>query len=71
MAWGINEGLLEKSTYLPVVQKGWEGLNAHVNAEGNVQPIGVGPAPASANSTVEYGVGAYLLAGSEFAKLLP
>lgn len=74
MAWAINEDLLEKSTYLPVVQKAWDGLNSHVNAEGKlgyVQPVGVGPAAASANSTVEYGVGAYLLAGSEVAKLLP
>ena len=34
MAWGINEGLLEKSTYLPVVQKAWDGLNAQVSAAG-------------------------------------
>jgi unsaturated rhamnogalacturonyl hydrolase len=74
MAWGINQGLLEKATYLPVVQKGWEGLNAHVNADGKlgyVQPVGAGPNAATASSTVEYGVGAYLLAGSEVAKLLP
>jgi hypothetical protein len=56
------------------VQKGWEALNSHVSPEGKlgyVQPVGVGPAAAAADSTVEYGVGAYLLAGSEVAKLLP
>jgi unsaturated rhamnogalacturonyl hydrolase len=74
MAWGINEGLLEKSTYLPVVQKAWDGLNAQVSSAGKlgyVQLVGAGPAAATADSTVEYGVGAYLLAGSEVAKLLP
>ena len=60
--------------YLPVVQKAWDGLNAQVSAAGKlgyVQPVGAGPAAATADSTVEYGVGAYLLAGSEVAKLLP
>jgi hypothetical protein len=60
--------------YLPVVTKGWAGLNSHVDAAGKlgyVQPVGAGPAPAGEGSTVEYGVGAYLLAGSEMAKLLP
>jgi hypothetical protein len=38
---------------------------------GYVQPVGAGPAAATADSTVEYGVSAYLLAGSEVAKLLP
>jgi unsaturated rhamnogalacturonyl hydrolase len=74
MAWGINNGILDKATYLPVVTKGWEGLNSHVDAAGKlgyVQPVGAGPAPAGAGSTVEYGVGAFLLAGSEMAKLLP
>ena len=74
MAWGINNGVLDKAVYLPTVQKGWEGLNSHVSPEGKlgyVQPVGVGPAAASADSTVEYGIGAYLLAGSEVAKLLP
>jgi unsaturated rhamnogalacturonyl hydrolase len=74
IAWGINNGVLDKAVYLPTVQKGWEGLNSHVSPEGKlgyVQPVGVGPAAAGADSTVEYGVGAYLLAGSEVAKLLP
>jgi hypothetical protein len=66
--------LLDEATYLPVVKTGWDGLDAHVDAAGKlgyVQPVGAGPAAASADSSVEYGVGAYLLAGSEVAKLLP
>jgi rhamnogalacturonyl hydrolase YesR len=74
MAYGINNGFLDKPKYLPVVQKAWDGLNSHVDAAGKlgyVQPVGAGPAAAPADSTVEYGVGAFLLAGSEVAKLLP
>jgi rhamnogalacturonyl hydrolase YesR len=74
MAWGINNGILDKDMYLPVVTKGWAGLNSHVDAAGKlgyVQPVGAGPAAAPAGSTVEYGTGAFLLAGSEMAKLLP
>jgi rhamnogalacturonyl hydrolase YesR len=74
IAYGINHGFLDSASYLPVVQKGWAGLNTHVDADGKlgyVQPVGAGPAAAPADSTVEYGVGAFLLAGSEAAKLLP
>lgn len=74
LAWGINNGLLGRDEYLPVVVSGWAGLNAHVDDSGKlgyVQPVGVGPAAASAGSSVEYGVGAYLLAGSEVARLVP
>jgi unsaturated rhamnogalacturonyl hydrolase len=49
-------------------------VNAQVSLAGKlgyVQPVGAGPAGATADSTVEYGVGGYLLAGSEVAKLLP
>jgi len=74
IAWGINSGILDKATYMPVAQKGWDGLVSHVDATGKlgyVQPVGAGPGPAAADSTVAYGVGAFLLAGSEMAKLLP
>ncbi|HEX3696560.1 MAG TPA: glycoside hydrolase family 88 protein [Polyangia bacterium] len=74
IAWGVNNGILDKATYLPVATKGWNGLVSHVDTAGKlgyVQPVGVGPADAPADSTVPYGVGGFLLAGSEMAKLLP
>ena len=72
MAWGINNGALDRATYLPIVQKAWQGLTTVVDANGlvgYVQPVGAGPAAATATSTTPYGVGAFLLAASEVAKL--
>ena len=73
MAWGINQGLLDKATYLRPVQKAWVALNGCVNTEGRVgwvQPIGADPRrDFSADSWEVYGTGAYLLAGSEIIKL--
>ena len=73
MAWGINNGLLDRATYLPAVQKAWVALNKVVSPEGRVgwvQPIGADPRrDFSAESWEVYGTGAFLLAGSEVIKL--
>jgi rhamnogalacturonyl hydrolase YesR len=73
IAWGINNGILDKATYLPVVEKAWIGLNKCVAKNGHVgwvQPIGADPKKNfSAESWEVYGSGAFLLAGSEVIKL--
>lgn len=73
LAWGINNKLLDKKTYLPAIKKGWTGLNTLVHADGKVgwtQPIGADPRKNfNADSWEVYGAGAYLLAGSEVVKL--
>ena len=73
MAWGVNNGLLDKKIYLPIVEKAWIALNGCVNDEGRVgwvQPIGQDPRKNfSADSWEVYGTGAFLLAGSEVIKL--
>ena len=73
LAWGINNGLLDKKTYLPAVEKAWIALNECVNEEGRVgwvQPVGADPRKNfSADSWEVYGTGAFLLAGSEVIKL--
>ena len=73
IAWGINNGILEKETYLTVVEKAWIGLNNCVQKDGCVgwvQPIGADPKKNfDANSWEVYGSGAFLLAGSEVIKL--
>jgi len=74
IAWGINNGVLDRATFLPVVQKAWTGLVSVIDTNGMVgwcQPVGAGPAAATATSTTPFGVGAWLLAASEMAKLLP
>ncbi len=73
LAWGINNGLLSKEKYLPVVQKAWKGMNTLIQPDGHVgwcQPIGADPKKNfSAESWEVYGTGAFLLAGSEVIKL--
>jgi unsaturated rhamnogalacturonyl hydrolase len=74
LAYGINRGLLDKDKYTPVVLKGWEALQKAVFPDGKlgwVQPIGRDPRRTTKEMTEVYGVGAFLLAGSEvyrFAK---
>ena len=73
MAWGINNKVLDRDKYLPIVKKAWTGLNTLVHQDGMVgwtQPIGADPRRNfSADSWEVYGAGAYLLAGSEVIKL--
>jgi len=72
LAWGIDHGLLDRSKYLPVVQKGWAGLLSHVYEDGRlgcIQPIGGAPGVFKPASSYVYGVGAFLLAGSEIDRL--
>jgi rhamnogalacturonyl hydrolase YesR len=72
MAWGINHGVLDRAAYLPVVQKGWAGLVSHIYADGrlgSIQPIGAAPDAFKPQSSYVYGVGAFLMAGSESRQL--
>ncbi|MGA3051750.1 MAG: glycoside hydrolase family 88 protein [Chitinispirillaceae bacterium] len=84
MAWGVNHGILDTATYLPVLARGW---NAMVDScihpitdsiiLGYVQGTGDAPSqtpPVTYNSQPnfdDYGVGIFLLAGSEVYKLAP
>jgi rhamnogalacturonyl hydrolase YesR len=72
LAWGINNGILNKASYTPVVLKAWETILACQQENGKVgwvQNIGANPMPASANSWQNFGTGAFLMAGSEILKL--
>lgn len=73
LAWGINNKLLDKKTFLPAVEKTWVSLTACVNQEGRVgwvQPVGGAPKRnINAESWEVYGTGALLLAASEVIKL--
>ena len=63
-----------KAKHLSVVENAWQGLIAAVDQSGKlgcVQQIGCALGPVSPNNTEVYGVGAFLLAGSEVIKLLP
>ncbi len=72
LAWGINQGLLERAKFEPAVTKAWAALVACVSADGkltHVQPIGADPKKFDPEATEAYGVGAFLLAGSEIYHL--
>jgi unsaturated rhamnogalacturonyl hydrolase len=74
--WGINHGLLDRATYLPVAEKGWQFLTrVAIQPDGKVgyvQPIGDRAIPGQVvdrDSTAHFGVGAVLLAAAEMARL--
>ncbi|UKT64927.1 glycoside hydrolase family 88/105 protein [Pedobacter mucosus] len=72
LTWGINNGYLDKATYLPIVLKGWKGLNEQVTPDGKltwVQKIGSKPETVKPDDNQEYGTGAFLMAGTELLKL--
>jgi rhamnogalacturonyl hydrolase YesR len=72
LAWGINEGVLDRKVYQPVVAKAWAGMLKHVYADGRlgcIQQTGAEPAPFKATASYTYGVGAFLMAGSEIRRM--
>lgn len=72
LAWGINNGILDKEEYEPAVMKAWNALTGYITEDGMlgyVQPIGAAPGKAWADKTEVYGTGAFLSAGSEIYKL--
>jgi rhamnogalacturonyl hydrolase YesR len=78
-AWGINNGILDKNTYKPVVVKAWKAMTkeaVHKNGFlGYVQGTGKEPKdgqPVTYTSMPDfedYGLGCFLMAGSEVYKL--
>jgi unsaturated rhamnogalacturonyl hydrolase len=72
LAWGVNQGLLDRALFEPAVRKAWAALVGCVDADGkltHVQPIGADPKHFKEDATEVYGVGAFLLAGSEVYRL--
>jgi rhamnogalacturonyl hydrolase YesR len=72
LAWGVNQGLLDRATFAPAVQRGWTALAACVNSDGqltHVQPVGSDPKHFDSSATAPYGIGAFLLAGSEVYRM--
>ncbi len=79
MSWGINKGIIDKKIYLPVVIKSWnalvkdclheDGMLGYVQGTGKEpkdgQPVAFDHIP----DFEDYGLGCFLLAGSEVYKL--
>jgi rhamnogalacturonyl hydrolase YesR len=79
LARGINLGLLNRTTYAPVVLRGWNGLTTKVNSIGQVEDTCIGTSlgwddtyylnrPTDVNATLGYGP--VFLAGAELIFLL-
>lgn len=79
MAWGVRKGLLDKAKYAPIIAKAWHAMATECvhpdGALGYVQGTGKEPKdgqPVSYTSKPDfedYGLGCFLLAGSEVYKL--
>lgn len=72
LTWGVNQGLLDRASFEPAVRRAWGALVSCVQADGkltHVQPIGADPKHFPEDATEVYGVGAFLLAGSEIYRL--
>jgi unsaturated rhamnogalacturonyl hydrolase len=72
LAWGVNQGLLDRATYEPAVRKAWPALVGCVDADGkltHIQPAGSQPVRFAEDSTQPYGGGVFLLAGSEVYRM--
>ena len=73
LAYGINQGLLDRATYLPVVIAAWNGMMKCVTSAGLVgciQATGSAPAAAATTETHDYGVGSFLLSASEIYNMV-
>ena len=77
LMWGVNNGYLDHKTYMPAINKAWKYLSQTALQEsgkvGYIQPIGEKAIPGqvvNANSSYDFGVGAFLLAACEYARYL-
>ena len=77
LLWGLNQGILIDPKFSKAALKGWNYLSEiSLQADGRigyVQPIGEKAIPGQvvdANSTAPFGVGAFLLAGTEMYRYL-
>ncbi|UOQ70419.1 glycoside hydrolase family 88/105 protein [Hymenobacter cellulosilyticus] len=81
MAWGVNRGLLDRKIYQPIIAKAWQGMIkdclhpdgflGYVQGTGKEPKDGQPVSYTSKPDFEDYGLGCFLLAGSEVYKLQP
>ena len=79
MAWGVNKGILDAKTYRPIIAKAWKGMTKKaVQSNGFIGFLqGTGKEPKDGQPVTytsmpdfeDYGLGCFLLAGSEVYKM--
>lgn len=77
LLWGLRKGELDAAVYGPVARKGWDFLTQTALQDdgrvGYIQPIGERAIPGQvvdSRSTADFGVGAFLMAAAEMARLI-
>jgi len=74
-AWGINNGLLDRATYLPIATKAWAALLAARRPDGLLGYVqGVATSPnkvVKKDGTQFYATGTFLMCACELSKLAP
>lgn len=79
MAWGVNNGIISSKKYMPVIEKAWNAMSKEaVHPSGFLGYVqGTGKQPSEGQPVTytnipdfeDYGLGCFLLAGSEVYKL--
>ena len=78
MAWGVRTGVLSSATYLPVIQRSWAAMASTVHTNGFLGYVqGTGKQPSDGQPVTfdsvpnfeDFGLGCFLLGGSEIARL--
>lgn len=72
LAWGVRSGLLPRWEFEPSALRGWKALLAAVQPDGSlgwVQQVSDRPEAVAAADTQYYGVGAFLLAATQIARI--
>ncbi|MFV0472434.1 MAG: glycoside hydrolase family 105 protein [Paludibacteraceae bacterium] len=72
IAYAINNDILPDNKYLKPLGNSWHALVSVVDTNGKlgfVQPIGADPRKVTKEMTAVYGIGAFLMAGTEMYKL--
>jgi rhamnogalacturonyl hydrolase YesR len=78
MAWGLNNNILDRKTYYPVVAKAWNAMAPAVHPNGFLGWVqGTGKEPKESQPVTfdrepdfeDFGLGCFLLAGSEVYKM--
>jgi rhamnogalacturonyl hydrolase YesR len=73
LLYGINSGLLDEATYLPVVKKGWEAMVKAIDTEGKLcwtQTVAAKPDKVEKKNNRPYSSGALLMIASEIMQYI-
>ncbi|HEY3253279.1 MAG TPA: glycoside hydrolase family 88 protein, partial [Polyangiaceae bacterium] len=80
MAWGVRQGILAPASYQPLIDRAWAAMASAVHENGFLGYVqGTGKQPSDGQPVTfdqppdyeDFGLGCFLLGGSEVARLAP